>query len=162
MYHSITITGDEGSMNTWTDWHLIPTSRPFVALPTVNKKTVEIPGRNGVIDLTTFLTGSPTFGNRKGSWEFYIVNKFYLYSDPAFIKNVSNWESWSKAVREISGYCHGKVMSVTLEDDPDYSYKGRLEVSYSPQSDYSTITINYDFDPEATLNEDKEDPKSGN
>lgn len=145
MYHSI----DIGEKNTWTDWHLIPTSRPFVALPTVNEKTVEIPGRNGVIDLTTFLTGSPTYGNRKGSWEFFISNEYFSDTD--------KWKTWSEAVKTISEYCHGKVLTVTLEDDPKYSYTGRLKVSYSPQKDYSTITISYDFDPEAKENKEGED-----
>lgn len=146
MYHSITI----GEKNTWSDWHLIPTSRPFVALPTVNKKTVEIPGRNGSIDLTEFLTGHPTYGNRKGSWEFYISNEFFLYSDPNFVRGAVNWQNWPTAVREIAEYCHGKVLTAILEDDPDYYYKGRFEVSYKPQKDYSVVTISYDLEPQET------------
>lgn len=150
MYHSITI----GEKNTWTDWHLIPSSRPHVALPTVNEKLVEIPGRSGSIDLTTFLTGSPTYGNRKGSWEFYISNDYFLYSDPKFVPNVANWKDWPTALKEIAAYCNGKVLSVTLEDDPDYYYRGRLKVKYSPQKDYSTVTIEYDLDPKKINSDD--------
>lgn len=150
MYHSITI----GTKNTWTDWHLIPTVKPFVTLPTVNEKVVEIPGRNGVIDLTTFLTGSPTYGNRKGSWEFYISNPYYLYSDKRFVSNASNWNSWSEAYRTIAAYCNGLLRSVVLEDDPDYSYYGRLKVAYSPDPKYSKIIINYDLEPYKTKTSD--------
>lgn len=147
MYHSITI----GDKNTWDDWHLIPTTRPFVALPTVNEKTVEVPGRNGSIDLTTFLTGSPTYGNRKGSWEFYISNEYFIYSDPRFVSGVTNWSSWSAALRTIANYCHGKIRTVVLEDDPNYSYEGRLKVSsFTPQKEYSTIVIEYNLDPYKT------------
>jgi hypothetical protein len=150
VYHSITI----GEKNTWDNWHLIPTSRPFVALPTVNEKIVEIPGRNGVIDLTSFLTGSPTYGNRKGSWEFYIVNPYFLYADKRFITNASNWRSSEAAYHSIASYCHGKVRSIVLEDDPDHSYSGRLKVSLTPDAKYSKITISYDLDPYRTKTSD--------
>jgi len=150
VYHSITI----GTKNTWTDWHLIPTVRPFVTLPTVNEKVVEIPGRNGVIDLTTFLTNSPTYGNRKGSWEFYIANPYFLYSDKRFIANATNWSDWSTAYRTIASYCNGKQRSVVLEDDPGYSYYGRLRVSFTPDASYSKIVINYDLEPYKTKTSD--------
>ena len=59
MYHSITF-GDgslypsgspkEGQfmgINTWDDWHLIPSSRPVIASPGVSTNFVEIPGKHG-------------------------------------------------------------------------------------------------------------------
>lgn len=146
MYHSITI----GNKNTWSDWHLIPVTRPYVELPVVNQKVVEIPGRNGVLDLTTFLTGSPTYSNRKGSWEFYITNEYYLYSDPKFVRNPRNWSGWEEAYRTIAAHCTGRILSAVLEDDPNYSYTGRFQVSYKPGKDYSTITISYDLEPYKT------------
>ena len=148
MYHSITIGNGTGDpVNTWDDWHLIPVSRPFVALPTVNEKTVEIPGRNGVIDLTTFLTGSPTYGNRKGAWEFYISNPYYLYSDKRFVSDATNWSSSETAYHYIADYCNGKMCSIVLEDDPAHSYYGRLSVSLTPDAKYSKITIGYNLEP---------------
>lgn len=133
MYHSITI----GDKNTWTDWHLIPATRPFVSLPSVNEKSVEIPGMNGSIDLTTYLTGSPTYSNRKGSWEFYVMHE--LWGD-----------DWFAAQAQIANYLHGKKHSVILEDHPTYSYYGRLKMSYRPGKEYSTITIEYDLEPYRT------------
>lgn len=160
MYHSINI----GEKNTWTDWHLIPSSRPYIEMPTIKEKSVEIPGRNGVIDLTTFLTGSPTYGNRKGSWEFYVANEFFLsslaFDDSQNPKRGSNegeddggdekdtGEIWAKNLRKIVKYCHGKVLTVALEDHPDHRYRGRLKVSYKPQKDYSMVTIEYDLEPD--------------
>ena len=48
MYHSITI----GDKNTWDDWHLIPATRPLFNPPTVKENMVNIPGGDGVLDLT--------------------------------------------------------------------------------------------------------------
>jgi len=129
VYHSITI----GTKNSWTDWHLIPTSRPIVSLPPINEKQVSIPGRNGVLDLTEYLTGSPTYSNRKGTWEFYIV--------------LDSWQSWELALYKISAYCHGKSRNVVLEDEPGYQYTGKLKVAWRPQKDYSVVVIEYDLDP---------------
>ena len=60
--------------NTWTDWHLIPSSRPSVVPPTIVTKYVEIPGADGVLDLSNFLTGRPTYGQRQGSFSFVVDN----------------------------------------------------------------------------------------
>ena len=63
MYHSITL----GTKNTWDDWHLIPTSRPVVNPPSVKTNMIEIPGGDGVLDLTTALAGRVLYKNRTGA-----------------------------------------------------------------------------------------------
>jgi len=139
VYHSILITSDASLgvyTNTWSDWHLIPISRPFVSLPSLNSKTVEIPGRNGSVDLTEVLTGAPTYSNRKGSWEFYVMH--------------DEWNSWSETLSTIASALHGKWLQIILEDDPNYYYEGRLKVGWNPGKDYSTITIEYDLSPYKT------------
>lgn len=133
MYHSITI----GNMNTWTNWHLIPASRPLVSSPAVNKKMVEVPGRNGLLDLTEALTGTPTYGNRTGSWEFYVMHDY--------------WGNWVLCYSAIMNYLHGKTFRVVLEDDPDHYYEGRLSVqNWNSPKDYSRIIIEYELGPYRT------------
>ena len=60
MYHSITF----GDKNTWDDWHLIPSKRPSFNPPNVKSQYVDIPGGNGVLDLTESLTGYPLYNTR--------------------------------------------------------------------------------------------------
>ena len=67
MYHSITF----GSKNTWEDWHLVPTSRPLFLPPKQKKSITDIPGGDGVLDMSEALTGYPVFNNREGSFEFH-------------------------------------------------------------------------------------------
>lgn len=110
MYHSITI----GDKNTWDDWHLIPTSRPLFNPPTVKSNLVEIPGGDGTLDLTTALTGRPTYNNRTGSWTFIVQNGF---------------KDWSALYSEIMVYLHGQKFKAILEDDPAYYYEGRFSVN---------------------------------
>lgn len=136
MYHSV-IFGDK---NTWRDWHLVPTSRPVVSPPPLKSKTVDIPGGDGVIDLSDSLTGYPVFGRRTGSFEFIVVNDFY--------EPVNTYEEWHVTYSNIMNYLHGKKMEMALEDDPDYWYEGRFTVgSWTSDRSHSKITINYDLEP---------------
>lgn len=136
MYHSI----DFDDRNTWTDWHLVPTSRPVITPPEVKNKTIDIPGANGVLDLTDSLTKYPIYGNRTGSFEFMVVNDFYQI--------VNTHQEWHERYSEIMNYLHGQRMKMRLEDDPDWWYFGRFKVdSWSTGRSHSTITISYDLDP---------------
>lgn len=137
MYHSITFTNESTgtTKNTWDDFHLIPSSRPFVAPPPVNEKLIEVPGRSGMLDLTDALTSSRTFGNRTGSWEFYVMHDLWS-------------RGWAYAYTVVQHYIHGRRLKVVLEDDPDYYYEGRISVTgWASPKDYSKITISYSLDP---------------
>ena len=129
MYHSITF----GDKNTWDDWHLIPSKRPSFNPPTVKSQYVDIPGGNGVLDLTESLTGYPLYNTRTGSWEFYVENGF---------------KPWDELYSEISNYLHGQKLRAILEDDPGFYYEGRFTVDeWNSDSWWSTITIGYDVYP---------------
>lgn len=140
MYHSITI----GEKNTWDDWHLIPATRPLFNPPTVKTNYVDIPGGDGVIDLTTALAGRPVFSNRTGSWTFYVENGF---------------KSWTALYSEIMVYLHGQKMRAVLEDDPDYYYEGRFSVNaWKSEKSWSQIVIDYNVGPyKKTVNTTGED-----
>ncbi|MCD8119765.1 MAG: hypothetical protein LUE29_09870 [Lachnospiraceae bacterium] len=136
MYHSITF----GDKNTWDDWHIVPTSRPFFSPPELKKKTLDIPGADGVIDLTEALTGYPVYENRTGSIEFVVMNDYCQPIDSA--------DEWQEIYSDIMDYLHGQKMIAVLEDDPTYYYEGRFTVSqWQSGSYYSVITIDYDVNP---------------
>lgn len=63
--------------DTWEDWHLIPVTKPVIDPPPVQTNSVEIPGMNGVIDMTDVLLGYPLYSNRTGSLEFYVDTTVY-------------------------------------------------------------------------------------
>lgn len=135
-FHSITI----GDKNTWDDWHLVPTSRPKFAMPPVKTSYVDIPGGDGVIDLTTALTGRPTYGNRQGSFEFMVLNDS--------LDGEVDYGVWYERYSEIATYLHGKEFKAILDDDPVYFYEGRFSVNeWKSGAHWSTITINYNVGP---------------
>ena len=139
MYHSISfgsyIWDISSWKNTWDDWHLVPKSRLLFVPPPVKTHYVDIPGANGILDLTDSLTGSPVYGNREGSFEFIVVNG---YGD------------WAERYREILEYLHGKKHLAILEDEPSYYYEGRFTVEdWGSEESWSTITISYSVAPQA-------------
>lgn len=130
MYHSVTF----GSMNSFSDWHLVPDGRPVVVLPEPKLTTVEVPGANGLLDLSEALTRYPVYNNRDGSIKFHVLN---------------DKEPWEKLYQRISNYLHGKKMEMVLEDDPFYYYYGRYKVAWTSNNNgtWSDIDINYTLDP---------------
>ena len=139
MYHSVTF----GDKNTWDDWHLVPTSRPVFSPPAQKVKTLDIPGGDSVIDLSTALTGYPVFQNRTGSFEFIIPNGFEPWEAGTIEKM-----HWNEVYSDIMDYLHGQTLRAVLEDDPEYFYEGRFTVKdWKSQKDWSRITISYDVGP---------------
>ena len=130
MYHSVTF----GSMNSFSDWHLVPDGRPVVIMPEPKTVTVDVPGSNGVLDLSETLTKYPIYNNREGSLKFHVLN---------------NREPWQMLYHRIANYLHGKKNTMVLEDDPDYYYYGRFKVTWTSNNDGtgSDIEIAYILDP---------------
>ena len=136
------VNGEFAGLDTWEDWHLIPTSRPTISMPGVETKFVTIPGMDGSIDLSQFLRGDrPAFGNRGGTFEFYVSN---MYDDP------DQNEFWMTVYPKIVNSIHGKKFKMVLrEDDPDYFWEGRFTVDKFEPSDgsHSTVAISYQVGP---------------
>lgn len=154
MYHSITFwdgssvyskndaiaAGDEAlagspkGYNTWLNWHLIPTQKPSIAIPSPETNTLDIEGRSGSVDLTDKIYfGDIVFGNRTGSLEFYIDHER---------------EDWVAVRAKISSSLHGKTFKMVLEDDPEYCYEGRFTLkALEAGESYSQLTINYQLQP---------------
>lgn len=145
--HSITIGLDpvakKRCRNTWEDWCLIPSSRPYVVLPPVNEQYLEIPGMNGKYDITDKLHNYPTYGVREGSWEFHIAH------DKVTEKfGVPEEHAWHYIYEQIANYLHGQGLRCILADDPWWYYDGRFKLnSFKSNKYYSTITIDYVLEP---------------
>lgn len=122
-------------VDSWEEWGLLPSSRPSVVLPEVRTDTVEIPGMNGVLDLSEVPIGYPTYGNRQGSWSFVVAHDITK-------------KPWSVAYSELASALHGRKVDCILKEDKSYFYRGRLKLgNWNSGKTYSTIGIDYDFEP---------------
>lgn len=146
-YHSLTI----GAKNTWDDWHLVPSSRPLVNPPTVKTHYVTVPGKDGVLDLSESLSDRVVYGNRTGTWEFYVINSGQLVFN-------SDYEEWFQRYTIIMDYLHGKELKLILDDDPAFYYTGRFSVnSWTSNPGNSVIIISYNLGPYKLTTTDQAD-----
>lgn len=121
-----------GTKHSYDDFGLILTSTD-VSLPTPKTKTVEVPGADGVIDLTETLTDDIKYQNRKLSFTFTVV-------DPI--------ASFSAVLSAVTNYLHGRKMRVYRDADPNYYYEGRCTVNqFKTNKRLATIVIDCDCDP---------------
>ena len=75
--------------------------------------TVDIPGGNGVIDLTEVIFGDVTYSNRNQSFTFYVIKP-------------TNFEHLKTSV---SNFLHGKEFDYKITMDPLYTYHGRFTIT---------------------------------
>lgn len=134
MYHSITFRTSSGTdYNTWSNWHLIPASRPTIAHPEMVITRVTIPGKVGTLDLTDYLYSKPIYKDRTGSFEFYVMEG---YTDQRTVH------------AEMLKILHGRKVKVYFEDDPGYYYVGRTKIdSWRNEASRPTVTISYTIEP---------------
>lgn len=134
-FHSVTFQSATESKNSWKDWHLVPMTRPVINPPTQKTSVVDIPGADGVIDLSEVVSGKPVYNNRTGSIEFLVQNGF---------------KEWSDTFSTVMAYLNGSKKKIIFNDDPNYYYEGRVWVSKWDSSSsihYSKITVDYDVGP---------------
>ena len=119
--------------HTEKDWGLIWTDVE-ISPPDPQTKYLEIPGRNGSLDLTEALGGGVRYSNRS------VKNTFILPD-----RNIALWHD---TYSEIMNYCHGKYRKVTLDSDPAFYYLGRLSVtSVKEDAAHSTVVISCNAEP---------------
>lgn len=133
MYHSIIFRVNGVSKNTWDDWKLIPTSRPIVPPREVKTRTVEIPGMNGIIDLTEELTGAVLYGTTPVQFDFAVVD-----DDPN--------TDWVSRYNTFVNFLHGRRAIFVLEDELDYFYEGRFTVDWKTGKNFSGVTFSSNVD----------------
>lgn len=98
--------------------------------------TIDIPGGDGVIDLTGALTGDTVYKNRKQEFVFYIIGT----------------NTFERVKTEVSNFLHGKSFDYKITMDPDYIYHGRFSVKSYTHAVYSlgivgAIKISIDAEP---------------
>ena len=99
--------------DTWQQFELIMSSKN-IAPAEAKQNFLELPARNGSLDLSEVLTGMPMYGNR----EITVV----LGGKKARI----DWEQGKSAFQNAY---HNRSVQVVFEDDPNYYWEGRLTVN---------------------------------
>ena len=120
-----------GNYHSYNDFQLILASKT-IGTPSPKTETIDIPGGDGVLDLTDFF-GETKYSNRKLSFEFSSV---VIPSD------------FMSLFSMVQNALHGKKMTIKLDDDPDWYYTGRISVSeWKADRNIGRLVVDCDCEP---------------
>lgn len=121
-----------GDKHSYKDWNMILVSKD-VATPEPKTNNIEIPGADGVIDLTEALTGDIKYNNRKLTFEFVIRREFGKHL----------------AIQsKISNYLQGKKLKIIIDDDKSFYYLGRCIINqFESDNSIGKLVIEVDAEP---------------
>lgn len=144
MYHSVTINGK----NTWDDYHMIPANGIYLPTPPEQKRTtIDLKTGNGLLDVSTVLTGYPLYQNRSGELQYFILDPWDLEEQGigGSLHTVSNpYDVYSQLLNDI----HGTTGTMIFEDDPYWYYQGTFTVkSMETNSVRRGVVVGYEVAP---------------
>lgn len=120
-----------GNYHAWNDFQLILASKT-IGTPSPKTETIDIPGGDGVLDLTEFF-GETKYNNRSLSFEF---------------SSMVNPSEFMPLFSRVQNALHGKKMTITLDDDPEWYYIGRISVSeWKADRNIGKLVVDCDCDP---------------
>ena len=119
--------------HTFYDWGLSLGNNAAVEPPAVRTNFIEIPGRNGNIDVTETLSGRPIYGNRVITLE--LGGKVAKERQQQFVSDF------------VNAY-HGRRVTVEFDRDREWYYEGRATISGVEISNTVVrMTMTVDADP---------------
>ena len=123
-----------GNYHSWNDFSLI-LSEKTIGSPSPKTEVIDIPGGDGVLDLTEFF-GEVKYNNRP--LEFVFSTKVPQSEFMSLFSRVQN-------------ALHGQKMRIVLDDDSEWYYVGRLSVSeWKANKAIGKLTIDCDCEPYKT------------
>lgn len=113
-----------GDVKSHEDWGLkLETIQ--LSFPEAKKDQIDIPGSNGVIDLTE-VNGQVCYKNRTMTLTFSLDD---------------DYAKWHLLSSLIAKELHGKIIKCILPDDPNYYYEGRFSLDSKKTNDVITDII---------------------
>jgi hypothetical protein len=126
----ITIIFNNERVHTGDDLGLVQEEKE-IGKPTIQTFTAEVPGRDGLLNLTRSLTGKVNYYNRPLSFQYF-------------------GDGTRKELLDLDAYFsrfHGQTIRIIDDDYPDHYYEGEATVSTEYGSNYITITLTVDAQP---------------
>lgn len=115
------------NVHTGNDLGLVMTAKSLDP-PTTQTFVVNVPGRNGSLDFSEFLTGEPVYNNR--------MLKFKFLGDGSR-ETVLSYIDQFNAI-------HGLYLKIVIDDYPEYYYEGRASVKTTDNGNYCEIELEID------------------
>lgn len=127
-----------GNYHSYDDFSLI-LSQKTIGTPSPKVETIDIPGGDGVLDLTDFF-GEVKYNNRNLSFDF---------------STMVPPEQFMDLFSRVQNALHGQKMQIILDDDSEWYYTGRITVSeWKAERNIGKLTIDCDCEPFKTRHGD--------
>lgn len=110
---TITVEGTSNEYHSYDDWGLYVTNTDCIGEPKQYTKYLQIPGRNGQLDLSQTISGRPIFISRE------------IKINLAGTRFRTNWDAVISTFRNAIA---GRVCRITFDNDPSYFWKGKVDV----------------------------------
>lgn len=121
-----------GEIHTYEDWGLILSSK-VISPPVPQTKYVDVPLRDGSLDLTEALTDDVRYKDRKITLTFSVI-------DPV--------NTWASKMSMIQNYLQGQRLQIIFDDDVAFYYVGRVSVNkWTSNKNIGTIVIECTAEP---------------
>lgn len=130
LFNSVTITveGTSDEYNTFDDWDLYITNTDIIGEPKQSTKYIEVPGRDGLLDLSTVISGRIIYTSREIKIQ---------------LAGARDKTTWNPALSILRNHINGKVCHFVFDDDPNYFWRGRVDIKdFSSALDLGKLTIN--------------------
>lgn len=126
----ITIILDGEEIHTGNDLDLVQEEKK-IEKPKIQSYTVEVPGRNGLLNLTKGLTGRVTYNNRNLSFRYFGTGK----------------RSQLLELDTFMSKYHGQTIRIIDDDYPSHYYEGEANVETDIKGNYIIISLTVDAQP---------------
>ena len=125
---SIILNGE--TVHTGNDLGLVQEKKE-IGKPDIQSHTVEVPGRNGLLNLTKSLTGKVAYTNRK--------LEFQYFGDGPRAELLR--------LDDLFSEYHGETVRIIDDDRPNHYYEGEMSVSTEIHGNYITVELSVDAQP---------------
>lgn len=131
--NGVTFKIGDDSYHTYDDFNLI-LENCVISPAEAKVYTIDVPGRNGKLDVTASITKSLVYNNRTITFTFRLKRK----SNASFLTSYSL----------IQNHINGRQGRIILDDDKGHYYIGRISVdSFQSSKALGTIVISCDVEP---------------
>lgn len=109
----ITVESTNISYHSYDDWGLYITNTNCIGAPEQQTRYIEIPGRNGLLDLSEAISGRQIYKSRP------------IKINLAGRRNKVTWDS---VISTFRNEINGKICHITFDNDKSYYWRGRVDI----------------------------------
>lgn len=111
---TIIVISNDHEYHTLDDWGLAIGNTNYISEPEMETKYIDIPGRDGLLDVSETLSGRPIYKKREINIE---------------VGGLRERKDWDAVISSMRNSIHGRDVKLIFDNDPSYYWKGRIFIT---------------------------------